>query len=177
MFVVERGRTQLPSEARTRGGPQAFVHLQPQHSQEMPSPVGKIQPIVPRQLPPFPRQSWLGTEGQPDLASSSAGCSAGVGTHWTTSRWEQPSPPVWWVAGLWHSRPLRGAGARRAPAHPCPPPVMVFAASVTDMEGLNCSNLCNLLTEIKTSPRPQTLSLSFQDSASSDYSWGKPFSF
>lgn len=60
--------------------------------------------------------------------------------------------------------PLRGAGARRAPAHPCPPPVMVFAASVTDTQGLNCSNLCNLLSEIKTSPHPQTLSFSFQDS-------------
>lgn len=113
--------------------PQAFVGLQPQHSRGMPSPMGRIQPTVLQQLPPLPGQLWLGTEGQPDLASSSAGCGAGVGVRWTTSLWEQPSPPARWVAELRHGRPLQGVGARRVPACPCPPPVMVFAASVTDM--------------------------------------------
>lgn len=38
-----------------------------QHSQQVPSPMDKIQPTVPEQLPSLPQWSWLG-QSEPDLS-------------------------------------------------------------------------------------------------------------
>jgi len=116
--------------------PQPFVHPQPQHRQEEPSPTGRIQPAVPQRLPRLPGQSRLGMEGYPDPAPSAACGTAGIGTRWARA-WRSSHclrHGAWPGSGTAARCEGQGLGGhRRTPAHPCPPPVMVSAASVTDM--------------------------------------------
>lgn len=86
-----------------------------QPSQQVPSPTNEIQPTVPAAF--AAQVGRAGTEGQPDLASSLAEGSTGLSGCRSSSRREQQRPRQ--QSG--NTAPLPATGARRGPAHPCPP--------------------------------------------------------